>query len=43
MAEKISSLGGRITTEISEPKLTHVVMDQDDLSRRVELMRVTEK
>ena len=43
VTEKILLLGGRITTQISEPKLTHVVLDQDDLSRRVELMRLTEQ
>ncbi|KIM34526.1 hypothetical protein M408DRAFT_325903 [Serendipita vermifera MAFF 305830] len=35
--------GGKVTTDLSEPKLTHVVMDSEHLSRRKELMRLTEK
>lgn len=34
--------GGRVTTDLSDPKLTHVVMDNEHLSRRKELMRLTE-
>ncbi|CAG8736649.1 11522_t:CDS:2, partial [Acaulospora colombiana] len=35
--------GGQVTTDVTDPKLTHVVLDNDDLSRRITLMRLTEK
>ncbi|PVG04723.1 putative DNA ligase [Serendipita vermifera] len=35
--------GGQVITDIKDPKLTHVVLDNDDLSRRIALMRLTEK
>lgn len=43
-AEKdILGNGGKITQSLEEPKLTHVVLHKRDLSRRVELIRRTQK
>ncbi|KAG8996742.1 DNA ligase (ATP), partial [Tulasnella sp. 427] len=35
--------GGRVTDNIDEPKLTHIIVHEKDKSRRVELMRRTSK
>ncbi|WVQ76196.1 hypothetical protein IAR50_005859 [Cryptococcus sp. DSM 104548] len=35
--------GGRITTDLDDPKLTHIVMDEEDNGRYVELTRRTSK
>jgi len=43
VSKEILAYGGKITTDIHEPKLTHVVMDNADLSRRITVMRLTEK
>jgi DNA ligase-4 len=40
--EKILANGGRITNELNDPKLTHIVLDDRDRSRRIPLMRETE-
>lgn len=40
--EKILANGGRITNNLNDPKLTHVVLDDRDRSRRIPLMRATE-
>ena len=40
--EKILTNGGRVTSDLKDPKLTHVVLDDRDRSRRVPLMRETE-
>ncbi|KAL1676611.1 DNA ligase IV-like protein [Schizophyllum commune] len=42
LRSKIESNGGRVV-DLSEPKLTHVVLDKRDLSRRIDLMRRTSK
>ena len=38
----ITSNGGRVA-RLDEPKLTHIVVDRRDASRRLELMRRTSK
>ncbi|KAL1413256.1 DNA ligase (ATP) [Vanrija albida] len=35
--------GGRIVTDILDPKLTHIIMDDDDSGRYVELVRKTSR
>lgn len=40
--EAIVSNGGRIV-DLDEPRLTHVVLDKRDISRRKELMHRTSK
>ena len=40
--EKILANGGRVTNDLNDPKLTHVVLDDRDRSRRVPLMRATD-
>jgi DNA ligase-4 len=40
LSKAISTNGGRIV-DLDDPKLTHVVMDKRDDSRRVELIRRT--
>jgi DNA ligase-4 len=40
--KQILAYGGMVTTNLEEPKLTHIVLDNDDLSRRISLMRRTE-
>ncbi|KAG8877921.1 DNA ligase (ATP) [Tulasnella sp. 331] len=35
--------GGRVTDSLEDPKLTHIVLNEGDKSRRVELMRRTSK
>ena len=42
MAALITSNGGRVTG-LDEPKLTHIVVDKRDASRRLELMKRTSK
>lgn len=42
VAESIEKNGGRIA-DLDDPKLTHVVLDKRDDSRRVELMKLTSK
>ncbi|KAJ3527652.1 hypothetical protein NMY22_g9703 [Coprinellus aureogranulatus] len=39
----IKENGGKVTNDLGEPKLTHVVIDNRDDSRRVELMNRTSK
>lgn len=39
----LSQNGGRITTRIKDPKLTHIIMDDDDSIRYAELVRKTAK
>ena len=40
--EQIAKNGGRIV-DLKDPKLTHIVLDQRDASRRIELMTRTSK
>lgn len=40
--EKILANGGQITNDLKDSKLTHVILDDRDRSRRVPLMRATE-
>ena len=40
--EKIIANGGQITNDLNDTKLTHVVLDDRDRSRRIPLMRATE-
>ena len=40
--EQITKNGGRIV-DLNDPKLTHIVLDQRDASRRIELMTRTSK
>ncbi|GLB41800.1 putative DNA ligase [Lyophyllum shimeji] len=42
LAEKITQNGGKVV-DLDEPKLTHVIIDKRDDSRRLELMRRTSK
>lgn len=43
-AEKLlKDNGGRLTTSISDPKLTHIIMDDEDSDRYAELTRKTSK
>ncbi|KAL1747949.1 DNA ligase IV-like protein [Schizophyllum fasciatum] len=42
LQDKIESNGGQVV-DLSEPKLTHVVLDKRDLSRRIDLMKRTSK
>lgn len=35
--------GGRVTTKVDDPKLTHIVMDDEASGRYVELSRRTSK
>jgi DNA ligase-4 len=35
--------GGRIVTDIYDPKLTHIIMDDDNSGRYAELTRKTAK
>lgn len=39
----IKENGGKVTNDLSAPKLTHVVIDKRDDSRRLELMKRTSK
>ena len=42
LAQLIIDNGGRIVS-LDEPKLTHVVLDKRDISRRLELMKRTSR
>lgn len=42
IAALIKTNGGKIA-DLAEPKLTHVIVDKRDISRRLELMRLTSK
>lgn len=42
LKSRIEGHGGRVV-DLDEPKLTHVVLDKRDLSRRIDLMRRTSK
>lgn len=42
-AKQLSENGGRIVTNVLHPKLTHIVMDDEDSGRYVELVRGTSK
>jgi DNA ligase-4 len=42
-AKSLKENGGIITTDIDDPKLTHVIMDDDDSGRYAELSRRTSK
>lgn len=42
LSSLIVTNGGRIV-DLDEPKLTHVIMDERDTSRRLELMQKTSK
>lgn len=41
--EKLTSNGARVTTSLDDPKLTHVILDTRDTSRRTELNKRTSK
>ena len=41
--ELIVSNGGRVTADLDDPKLTHVILDKRDTSRRKELIARTSK
>ncbi|KAG8833158.1 DNA ligase (ATP) [Serendipita sp. 399] len=41
--ESIAKYGGRVTSNVQEPKLTHVILDNDDLSRRKTIFGLTSK
>lgn len=43
LSRKIVANGGRVTDALEEPKLTHVVLDKRDTSRRAELVKRTSK
>ncbi|GJE90990.1 DNA ligase 4 [Phanerochaete sordida] len=43
LVRKIKANGGRITDSLDEPKLTHILLDKRDTSRRVELGKRTSK
>jgi hypothetical protein len=43
LARSIEENGGRIANDLDEAKLTHVVVDKRDDTRRVELMKRTAK
>lgn len=42
LSELITDNGGKVV-DLAEPKLTHLVVDKRDVSRRLELMRRTSK
>ncbi len=42
LSKLITDNGGKVV-ELAEPKLTHVVVDKRDMSRRLELMKRTKK
>lgn len=42
LSKKIIAHGGKVV-DLDEPKLTHVVLDKRDTSRRVELIKRTSK
>ncbi|KLT43549.1 ATP-dependent DNA ligase [Cutaneotrichosporon oleaginosum] len=41
--EKLRAHGGRVTDDVDDPALTHIIIDDDDSRRYVELMRRTAK
>lgn len=41
--QNIVRYGGRLADRLDEPMLTHVVLDKQDKSRRLELLKRTEK
>ena len=43
LSKLITENGGKVTDDLSASKLTHVVIDNRDESRRVELMKRTSK
>lgn len=42
-AENLAVNGGRITDDVDDPALTHIIMDDDDSGRYVQIMRRTSK
>ncbi|KAG8787200.1 DNA ligase (ATP) [Serendipita sp. 397] len=43
IAKLVTKYGGRVTSDIQDPKLTHVILDNDDLSRRKTIFGLTSK
>ncbi|KAH9479555.1 DNA ligase 4 [Psilocybe cubensis] len=43
IAELVIAHGGKVVTDLDNPKLTHVVVDQRDVRRRIELIKRTSK